>query len=259
MGRFCYQFLSVSGVKKFLFLAAILVAFTTAGTAMAQPQWPQEISHQEATIVVYQPEPEKLEGNLLSGRAAISIEPTIGGPPIFGAMWFTARLFNEDGDDVITVKDFTVTKVTWPDSKDLGEQKFKYGVEAAVPESGFEISKQRLAASLKNAEVVRESLEQIKNDPPVILFRDELAVLLVFDGDPIFSDIENSDYERAVNTPFGVARNKKNGQCYMSSGKFWYQANNPLGPGRPPTTHRQISWRWFLRQRKKIRVRTLHR
>lgn len=232
------HFLPGITAKRFATLTLTLLALLASSQLFAQPQWPQEITGQEGTIVVYQPQPEKLEGNLLSGRAAISIEPAVGGEPIFGAMWFTARLYNESGDDVITVRDFTVTQVTWPDSKDTGEQKFKHGVEAAVPEAGFEISKERLAASLENAEVVRESLEQIKNDPPVIVFREEVSVLLLFDGEPKFSKIENSPYERALNTPFAIARNISSGECYLSSGKFWYRADNPLGPwsvtNKPP-------------------------
>lgn len=238
MGLFSVHFFLKSAFKKFSSLSLTLLIITASGQLMAQPQWPQEITGQEGTVVVYQPQPEKLEGNLLSGRAAVSLEPAVGGDPVFGAMWFTARLYNENGDDVILVKDFTVTQVTWPNSKDTGEQRFKLGVEAAVPEAGFEISKERLAASLENAEVVRESLEQIKNDPPVIVFLDELAVLLLFDGDPKFSAIENSDYERAVNTPFAVARNRRSGTSYLSSGKYWYHASDPLGPwtvtGSPP-------------------------
>jgi hypothetical protein len=36
--------------------------------------WPQEIVAEEATIVVYQPQPEGLDGNVLSARAAMSLE-----------------------------------------------------------------------------------------------------------------------------------------------------------------------------------------
>jgi hypothetical protein len=57
-----------------------------------------------------------------------------------------------------------------------------------------------------------------------------LAVLLLYDGEPRFSPIENSPYERALNTPFAVARNTKTLQNYLTSGDFWYSAKDPLGP-----------------------------
>jgi hypothetical protein len=55
-------------------------------------------------------------------------------------------------------------------------------------------------------------------------------VLLLYDGAPRFSPVENSPYERALNTPFVVVRNQGATTCYLSSGKLWYEAQDPLGP-----------------------------
>jgi len=192
--------------------------------------WPQEITGKEGTIVVYQPQPEKLEGNTLSGRAAISLELNNGDEPVFGAMWFSARIETDTDTSTAIVHSFKVEKVAWPDSKDAGEQRFTAAVEGAMPESGFEISMEQLSASLETAEIEQKSLENLKTDPPEIIFTEELTVLMLFDGKPDFTEIEDSPYERAVNTPFAVARNKKTGMSYLSSGAFWYQARNPLGP-----------------------------
>jgi hypothetical protein len=142
MGRPLFSFVRLAGLRQVQITSLIVLALLILSTAQAQPKWPQEITHPEATIVVYQPQPEKLEGNLLSGRAAISIEQT-GKEPIFGAMWFTARLHSGEEADVITVQDLKVTQVTWPDSKDVGEQKFIDLVESTMPEAGFDISRER--------------------------------------------------------------------------------------------------------------------
>ena len=200
------------------------------GPSWAALEWPQEIEAPGGTIVVYQPQPEALTGNVLSGRAAISLEFDQLEEPVFGAMWFTATIDTDRDSDTALVRDFRVEKVAWPDSKDAGEQKFTAFVESVVPEAGFEISMERLSASLATAEIEQKSLEQLKTDPPRIVFREELAVLLLYDGKPRFSDIENSPYERALNTPFAVARNKKTKMNYLSSGAYWYQARDPLGP-----------------------------
>ncbi len=192
--------------------------------------WPQEISGEEGTIVVYQPQPESLSGNVLTGRAAISLELADGSAPIFGAMWFTAKLDTDSDTDVATVRDIRVSRVSWPDSKDAGEQRFTQVVESAVPGSGFEISLERLSASLETAGLEQKSLAELKTDPPKIIFSQSLAVLLMYDGEPRFEDVEKSPYERALNTPLAVARDKKSGVSYLSSGTLWYSAKNPLGP-----------------------------
>jgi hypothetical protein len=211
----------------------IVVAAMLAPTPVVAMDWPQEITTEEATIIVYQPQPDRLEGNVLSGRAAMSIEPTAGGEPIFGAFWFDAKIDTNRDTGVALIRDIKVTDVRWPDSNDANEQRFTAVVEARVPPTGFEISMERLTASLDSAEIERQSLEQIRNDPPAIVFREELAVLLMFDGEPRYSEVEGSDYERVLNTPFVVVRKQRSNDYWLSSGKFWYEANDAMGPWTP--------------------------
>ena len=45
--------------------------------------------------------------------------------------------------------------------------------------------------------------------------------------------MEGSDYERVLNTPFVVVRKKRGNDYWLSSGKFWYEANNAMGPWTP--------------------------
>jgi hypothetical protein len=218
-------------VRSMLLLIAMHGA--TSATAM---DWPQEIVADAVTIVVYQPQPDKLKGNVLSARAAMSLEADNLAEPIFGAFWFEAKIDTDRDAGTAMIRDVKVTNVRWPDSRDADEQRFTAIVEAAVPASGFEISLERLTASLESAEIERESLEQIRNDPPIIEFRETLAVLLIYDGEPRYSDVDNSDYERVLNTPFVVVRKKQSDEYWLSSGKFWYSATNPMGPWTPSSS-----------------------
>lgn len=212
-------------------LAASLVLLMAAAHAAAL-EWPQQIEAEEGTIVVYQPQPESLEGNVLKGRAAMSVQLENQDEPIFGAFWFDTRIDTDRDAGTATLHDMRVTNVRWPESKDAAEQRFTAVVEAHIPETGFEISLERLSASLEAADLVRRSLADLKSDPPRIEFSDDLAVLLLYDGEPRFSAIEGSHYERALNTPFLVVRDQRTGAAYLSSGHYWYQADGPLGPWR---------------------------
>jgi hypothetical protein len=227
-------FHEVLNMKKYLreaFAACTLtITAALASTAVHAMDWPQEITAEEGTIVVYQPQPDRLDGNMLTARAAMALELKNRDEPIFGAFWFTARIDTDRDTGTALIRDLKVTQVRWPDSKDADEQRFTAVVEAAIPRSGFDISLERLTASLESAETERASLEQLKNDPPVILFSEELAVLLLYDGEPRYSEVENSDYERVLNTPFVVVRKKRSNDYWLSSGKFWYSASDPMGP-----------------------------
>ncbi len=216
--------------RLFTFLITLpMLFFPTSGLLAQELSWPQEISSDEGTLVIYQPQPEELVGHRLRARSAIAIELKDAEGPIFGAMWFESRIETDQDAGTATIIDIEVTKAGWPDSRDAGEQRLMRVVESAFPVHGLEISLERLPASLDTANIERRSLENLNNEPPEIVFRDTLSVLLLFDGDPQFEKVEDSPYERAVNTPFLVARERR-GKLYLSNGAFWYEANDPLGP-----------------------------
>lgn len=198
--------------------------------------WPQEIEAKEGTIIVYQPQPEALTGNILTGRAAMSIEAKSQKDPVFGVFWFEAKINTDKDNDKAHIASFVVTKVRWPDSKDAQEQRFSQIVNNAIPKAGFDISFSQLSASLANAEQEEKSLLALKNDPPKIIFKKNLAVLLLFDGEPKFTKIENTTYERAVNTPFLVIKDTKKSDVYLSNGDDWFTAKSALGPWSFTTT-----------------------
>ena len=55
------------------FVICAIALLIVAAPARAIP-WPQEITADEGTIVIYQPQPESLQGNVLKGRSAMSLE-----------------------------------------------------------------------------------------------------------------------------------------------------------------------------------------
>jgi hypothetical protein len=220
---------------KIFILGVLVFSFSFLGRAT---DWPQELTGNKGTIVVYQPQPEKLVGNTLTGRAAMSLELKDNSEPIFGVFWFSSKIETDRSTNSVTISQMKVTKVGWPDSEESAENQFSQFVETELAHSSFTSSLSKLTASLSNAEQLKTSLANIKNDPPIIQFTDILSVLLTYDGDPVFRDIENSNYQRALNTPLAVvktkaeANNKSNGpsQFYLTSGHLWYQASNALGP-----------------------------
>jgi hypothetical protein len=71
----------------------LVIAFTSSAHA-ADIGWPQEITaDSDVTVLVYQPQVEEFSGNALAGRAAVSVKnPSAGNVPVFGAIWFEARI-----------------------------------------------------------------------------------------------------------------------------------------------------------------------
>ena len=68
--------------------------------AQSEPElgWPRQIDIPEGKIVIYQPDFDSFEGNILEGRSAISVTPTGKNEPVFGAFWFKCRV-DTDSDE----------------------------------------------------------------------------------------------------------------------------------------------------------------
>ena len=211
-------------------LMLVIAQFSSAGN------WPQELPVEGGTIVVYQPQPEELNGKTLKGRAAMSIEMESRTEPIYGVFWFTSFIETDRDEDTVSFSNIAVTKVTWPDSKDTGEQRFKQAAEKALNNASFEASLSGMTAALTTSQNVQKSLEDINNDPPKIVFSEELAVLALFDGKPHFEGVENSPYQRALNTALVVVENTKTKAFYLTSGSLWYQSNAAMGPWEQTTS-----------------------
>ena len=216
-----------SFLNKFWLSVFLLGAIT--GNANAS-SWPQEITGDKGTIIIYQPQPEKLVGYILTGRAAMQLELNNKKEPVFGLFWFSSTIETDRDTNSVIINEIEVIKVGWPESNDADEAAFTEFVEQKLQHSSFTSSLSKLTATLASSEEVQKSLDNIKNDPPVIIFKDQLAVLLSYDGKPIFKDIESSPYQRALNTQFAVIKVNNKAQYYLTSGSIWYQASNELGP-----------------------------
>jgi len=206
--------------------------------ANTEENWPREIETELGILTIYQPQPEKFNGNLLQGRAAASMLNKNAKEPTFGVFWFDARVDTDRDTETSMVRNIVVTKVRWPDSKEEDERKVAAMITDLMPKTGVPISLEQLKASLLTVETEQKSLEGIRHDPPDIVVVEEIAVLLQYDGEPRGVPIPDSNLEQIANAPFAVVRDKKNGTCYLSGGKFWYSAKDPKGPwtviAKPP-------------------------
>jgi hypothetical protein len=73
-------------------LAAVLSLIVGGGVLAADPGWPRVINAPDGKIVVYEPQIESLDGNVLKGRGAVSLTPKGKTEPVFGAIWFESRI-----------------------------------------------------------------------------------------------------------------------------------------------------------------------
>jgi len=225
--------------------AALTALLAGAGAAQAPPPpppaptedaytsaWPRAIEVEKGSLEIYQPQIEKFQGVTIAARSAIAWTPK-DKEPIFGVVWVEATvLVDKDAGDV-TVQKIAVKKVRFPNATPENEKKAKDLIEREVPKWDLHIPVADLQASLAVTQQEMKSAAGIKATPPRMVFVQEPAVLLLYDGKPIERGIDKSQLKQVVNTPMFVLLDPAAGRYYLSGGKFWYEAPSATGPFTP--------------------------
>lgn len=216
--------------------AAVVLACATSGIAFAMLQeepiegWPREIPLDRGSVVVYQPQSDTFEGNNLSGRAAVSVTPT-GQEPVFGTVWFEARLDTNRDTRMAAIDNLEVTRVGFPAADEAHQDSLARLLEREIPAWELDISMDRLLTDLELAETRRKAAEGLNMEPPVILFSLEPAILVTIDGEPRMQQIEGSEHMRVLNTPFTIIFVRDSRTYYLGAGEDqWYSAPEYTGP-----------------------------
>ena len=200
------------------------------GWAQAGDSWPKEITVPEGVVVIYQPQPEKLDGDRLEARAAVGVEVTGSTEPVFGAVWLEARLDTDRAERTATIADVSVTRVRFPTEDKEKSQKLRALLEEEIPKWQLPISMDRLLTTLELAEKRSEAAQKINTDPPKILFVPEPAVLVSLDGEPKLKKEEGSELMRVINTPFTILLVPTEKTYYLYADvDTWYATNEIQG------------------------------
>ncbi|NJN64943.1 MAG: carbohydrate-binding family V/XII [Acidobacteria bacterium] len=194
--------------------------------------WPREVRSGDAKITLYQPQPDSLDGNVVTARAAISVDRKGSEGPVFGAIWVTAELEIDRESDLALVAEVTVDRVRFPGLADDDPKAadLKTFLEKEVPTWELEFTVDEIRRSL---EAVDASVEGLRHDPPKIIVSDRPAILISFDGDPKLDAIENTPFQRIINSPFPIVFDPSAKRYYLYGSVVWFAAADPLGEWKP--------------------------
>ncbi|MCZ6916544.1 MAG: carbohydrate-binding family V/XII, partial [Gemmatimonadetes bacterium] len=193
------------------------------------PGWPREIRVGTATILMYQPQPESFEGNMLSARAAISVERSEGAELQFGAVWITSRVETDRDTRIVRVLDATVNRVRFPEAAMDQEQTLADLLEREIPRWDLRVSLDRLLTSIE-LEEERVAATDLRATPPRVIVATTPSVLVSIDGEPRLQPIENSSYMRVINTPFTIILSPTTRTYYLhTGGEAWYTTDDIVG------------------------------
>jgi len=206
--------------RLFLIIAAtlIFIAQLYAFTEGDDLGWPREVEAKNAKILMYQPQVEAFEGDILSSRAAISVTMKDSVNPVFGVVWTDAKVSVDKDARTVDILEITVTNVRFPNADEEQEKTLAALLEKDIPTWELTMSLDRLLVSLELAEKENLTAQDLKNDPPKIIFTTTPSLLITIDGEPKLQKIENTSLQSVVNTPFFLLYDSKGKNYYLKGG-----------------------------------------
>jgi hypothetical protein len=211
------------------FMASVIPFFSSRG--LAQDEWPQEFAVQDSKIFVYQPQLESYRGDKITGRAAISFQKKDEKEPVFGVFWFSARALTDRDTRMVQFADTHVERIRFPQSTSEQENRM---TEVLMQESEkwmpAEMALDRLLALTAAVEKGKMQADRLNMDPPKIIFTTIPSALILINGKPVLRKVENSAFERVMNTPFLILFDPASKTYFTRGGEYWYSASNVMGP-----------------------------
>jgi hypothetical protein len=200
----------------------------TAGMAWSQDGgWPRVVNDGRNEIVVYQPQPDSLDGITLQSRVAVSIKRPEDNAPLFGALWVIATLDIDRDQDLARVVSVKIDRTRFADVADSDVQSLVQFLEADVPQWDLSISLTRLRASLQATDGGPNP--DYRNDPPKVIVVNYPAILLLLDGEPRLQDAGAGGLQQVVNTALPVIFDPKSKQYWFFGSSVWFTTTNLLG------------------------------
>lgn len=187
--------------------------------------WPRVVQDGQTQVIVYQPQPDSLDGPTLRARVAVSIKRPSDQNPVFGALWVSANLDIERGQDLARVASVRIDRTRFADVPDSDVQQIVQFLQGSVPSWDLTLSLSHVKAGLQ-AELASD--ENFRNDPPKIIVSNIPSLLILLDGEPRLQDTDDPSYQRVANTAMPVIFDKKKREYWFYGSSVWFRTNDLL-------------------------------
>ncbi|MEP7276981.1 MAG: hypothetical protein ABI812_11530 [Betaproteobacteria bacterium] len=220
---------------------AVALAFICAGPAQAQrgalpPEatWPHTMNMRGASVTISEPQAISWpDHRVLTARAAVSILRPGAKVPIVGTVEVSAS----------TETDYTTRSVTYYDMK-LVSTRFAQldAAQSAELDAQFREILPAMGAKRVPLDAVLLSLKSpptpaknaaLNNDPPAIFYSARPASLVVFNGEPVMTEVTGTNLKFAVNTNWEVFNDPAGNMWYLLDNGEWLMAPTAAGPWAP--------------------------
>ncbi|HZR26668.1 MAG TPA: hypothetical protein VFA59_23945 [Vicinamibacterales bacterium] len=194
--------------------------------------WPRNYtSPSGARIVLYQPQvvswPDQKHMTL---AAAVSYLAKDAPKAALGTVKIESDTRVAIDDRLVSFSEFTITETNFPTIAKEQLRDVVAEINASLPREERVIGLDRVLAQVDTSEVKPKNVDGVKADPPPIFYSESPAILVNFDGEPIWSPIQGVDLKFAVNTNWDVFQYATANEYYLRANDRWLVATSVKGP-----------------------------
>ncbi|MBP7866871.1 MAG: hypothetical protein KA419_13090 [Acidobacteria bacterium] len=229
----------------------VCLAFAAGLTALAQGSrdtgWPRIRTAPDGTrVVIHQPQVDQWDFYVkLDFRVAVEIWLPGAKAGIPAAVQMTAETTTDLSKRTVVVYNQKVVRVNFPSADEDTARKLSTLLTGLVQSAPMKLSLDEVLAYVvpagtepADAPAPAAPAPEVRTipvqpDPPVILYSQTPAVLVLFDGDPVFTPVKDTGLLFAVNTNWDLFQEEGKPNYYLLNTDTWYQAPAPTGPWAP--------------------------
>src|SRR5437762_1894999 len=199
---------------------------TVTSNQPADPGWPREKYSNGTRLIIYQPQVDDWKNfQELSWRMSVSLTPK-GGKEVVGVVEMKGNTDVDNFAKIVMITNPQVTGTYFPSLDPATAEKMQQLVKNFVPPT-ITISLHRLIASLPMPQA--PAGVQLNNDPPKIFVGYRPSILLSVDGEPVLSEVPNTNLKFVLNTQWPLFFNNGNSTYYLAVGQQWLTASSLEG------------------------------
>src|SRR5213080_551158 len=203
---------------------------TTGSDQSSDPGWPRERYQNGTRLIIYQPQVDDWKNfQDLSWRMAVSLTPK-SGKEVVGVVEMKGNTDIDNVAKVVTITNPQVTGTYFPSLDQATKEKMEQLFKTFVP-STFSVSLHSLIASTPKKEAPAGA--QLNNDPPKIFVDYRPSILLSVNGEPVLSEVANTNLKFVVNTQWPLFFDTGNSSYYLPVGQQWLMTNSLGGQWSP--------------------------
>jgi hypothetical protein len=195
--------------------------------------WPREYAGKnDAKLIVHQPQVISWKDHeQVEARAALSFVRTPSASPALGTIRFRAKTEVDLESRRVRLSDFEMLETRFPTLSASEQELIGAKIEEIVLPEKMVTTLDHFVASVERSQ--QQMVEvPLKAEAPPIFVSTLPALLLQFDGEPIFAPIEGVDLRYALNTNWDVLQDAS-GTHYLLASEAWLSAPAIAGPWKP--------------------------